>query len=325
MGNKHRFLTEYNKEHMDGIKQNQNDLTEHGHIHQQESGHMYTHTHTHMHNGHTHTHTHAHSLISAIHSNRQNEWDEPKRNVVADDEQTALNRAEFEKSPTDKDAIMGLANSLCHQMRYNDAMEFFDLAVKLYPDDFSVHRRRGFCSMALLDIATAREEFEWCESRTDDLLDVRYRLGCCAYYEGEYGLAREYFLSCYELAKGNGPMHVAVVYWHILCCVRLGIDVKGALDLYDATLDAGHHVGYLATIETFADNAVKPLSVIGDDQLNSAIYYFGLSCYYAYVGDNEKARQTEQKALLYDAYFSSFAYIGLYCDVVKNNKAFIDK
>lgn len=231
---------------MDNIRL-ENDITEHGHTHH-DNGQMYTHTHTHTHDDYTHTHTHAHSLISTKHSTKGNEWLTPQYNVVVDDEQTAKTREAYLKNPDSKEAILSLANSLCHQMRYNDAKKYFDLLTKLYPNGFTSHRRRGFCSMATLDFDTATNEFLWCEPKTSDLLDIRYRLGCCAYYKGDYQKAREYFISCYDLTKTNGPMHVAIVYWHILCSVRLGESVKDALSRYDNTLDAGHHTGYLAIL-----------------------------------------------------------------------------
>lgn len=282
----------------------------------------YSHSHEHVHDGKAHTHAHTHTRISDIHSCLENEFyfSKDKSDIVADDAQSAECRRVYEKDRRDKDALIALGNALCHQMRYNDATEYFDRAVELYPNDYAAHRRRGFCRMAILDTDVAEQEFLWCITRTDDVLDIKYRLACCAYYKGEYGRALELFEECYPLCLDNGAMYVAVVYWDILCRVRLKLDVNAALARYNESVDAGHHIGYLAVIKLFLTGDATLCEELKQDELHLCIYYYGLSLFYEHKGEPQQAKEAFEKAKASDTYFSSFAYLGLYSEYLRNKQ-----
>ncbi len=286
----------------------------------------YTHTHdgyTHSHDGHTHPteldRNHKHANISEIHSCRQNELEISKDcAVVCDDDNTKICREGYERNKSDKDALISLGMALQKQLRYREASVYYDRAVYLYPDDYTSHRKKAFCHMAMLDTVVAREEFLWCEQRTDDMLDIKYRLACIAYYDGEYLKAKELFGECYPLCAYRDEMYIAVLYWEVLCDVRLKIDSKETLKKYHTDIKAGHHTGYLATVKLFlTGNEGGLLDMIGEDELNEAIYFFGRGCYFESIGDKEEAQASYAHALSHDLYFSSFAYLGLYSDKMR--------
>lgn len=283
----------------------------------------YTHTHdgyTHSHDGHTHPtdldRNHKHANISEIHSCRQNELERcTEKAVVCDDENTKRCREEYEKDKTDKYALIALGVALQRQLRYNEASAYYDRAAELYPNDYTARRKKAFCHMAMLDTAVAREEFLWCEQRTDDMLDIKYRLACLAYYDGKYVEAKRLFCECYPLCAYRDEMYIAVLYWELLCDVRLKINFKDTLKKYHADIKAGHHTGYLATVKLFLTGDDSGLlGMIGEDELNEAIYLFGRGCYLESIGDREGAKASYAHALSHDLYFSSFAYLGLYSD-----------
>lgn len=283
----------------------------------------YTHTHdgyTHSHDGHTHPaeldRNHKHANISEIHSRRQNELERSaETSVVCDDENTKHCREEYEKDKTDKGALIALGEALQRQLRYNEASVYYDKAVELYPNDYTARRKKAFCHMAILDTVVARKEFLWCEQRTDDMLDIKYRLACLAYYDRKYVEAKRLFCECYPLCAYRDEMYIAVLYWELLCDIRLKIDFKDTLKKYHADIKAGHHTGYLATVKLFLTGDDSGLlEMIGDDELNEAIYLFGRGCYLESIGDKEGAKASYSHALSHDLYFSSFAYLGLYSD-----------
>lgn len=283
----------------------------------------YTHTHdgyTHSHDGHTHPteldRNHHHANISEIHSCRQNELEQTTQQIaVLDDENTKACREEYQKDKANKDKIIALGMALQKQLRYKEASEYYDKAVELYKDDYIAHRKKAFCHMAMLDTVVAKHEFLWCEQRTDDMLDIKYRLACIAYYDGEYHEAKKLFDECYPLCVCRDEMYIAVLYWELLCDVRLKIDVKTTLKKYHDGIKAGHHTGYLATVKLFLSGDDEGLlDMIGEDELNEAIYLFGRGCYLESINDNEGAKATYRQALKHDLYFSSFAYLGLYSD-----------
>lgn len=297
----------------------------HSHINAPCGDKTYSHVHPHKHEGKIHSHLHTHTRISDIHSCLENElhYTADKADIIPDDAQSAECRSAYEKNKGDKDSLIALGNALCHQMRYNDAKVFFDRAVQLYPEDYTAHRRRAFCHMAILDIAVAEKEFLYCASFCDDVLDVQYRLACCKYYKGEYKEAMRLFEDCYRLCGTNGEMFVAIIYWDILCRVRLKLNVDDAVARYDKNIDAGHHIGYMAVIDLFLNDDLSISEELKNDELHLSIYYYGLSCYYESKRQSVKASEAFEKAKALNTYFSSFAYLGLYSEFLRNEKGLL--
>lgn len=317
---------------------------------------------------------HRHKLISDIHSDRERELDvnfksafasedfvkkegfiaegSAYADAIADDENVREKRA---KLKDDKQSLLALGDALAYQMRYNEALVYYTRACELYPDDYESLRKRAGRLLSVLRVDEAEEAFNICLARTDDKLDIIYRLALCAYYRGDFSGAKEKFISCYELSGDNGEMYVAVLYWHIQCAVRLGEDVNGALKYYYDGLDFGHHIGYMRTVELFlketkhcanADLNSKHNLNIGtsdsicneaasgtdceiagedDDELNIAIYKYGVYAYLLHKGCEYEARLALNDTLDHDTYFSSFAYLGAYSEKLRMREASAQK
>lgn len=254
--------------------------------------------------------------ISEIHSTLVREFGlSDNCAAVEDDFNTLSRRADYLKNPNDKNTLIALGDALSFQMRYNEALKYYRKAVELYPDDYCAHRKCAIRYMSVLNIDAARREFEWCDIRTDDKLDIKYRLALCAYYDGNYKEARKILIDCYPLAENNGEMYIAVLYWHLQCLVRLGMNISEALKYFYADLDGGHHIGYMQTVRLFLTDDIRAGDIIDrNDELNSSIYLYGLYAYHLRNGRLDEAFRTFDKMLGLDTYFSSFAYIGAYCE-----------
>ncbi|MCI8733784.1 MAG: ATP-dependent sacrificial sulfur transferase LarE [Clostridia bacterium] len=252
-------------------------------------------------------------LISDIHSTAQRELCRRPDIPVQDDGSVRSRRAELNEK--DKDSLLALGDALAYQMRYNEALEYYGKARNAFPNDYECHRKCGARYLSVLDISSAQREFLWCLKRTDDELDIRYRLALCAYYSGDYDTALLRFEECYALCKNNGEMYVAVLYWHIQCLVRLGRSVKPALERCCDRLDCGHHIGYMQTVRLFMSGEENIESVIeNDDELNLSIYRYGYYAYLLYNGRKDEAARELDAVLELNTYFSSFAYLGAYAE-----------
>ena len=262
-------------------------------------------------------HDHGHELISKIHSNKTNEFtfgiESYKFDSVPDDDDTVQARISLRSSPDGEAELIAMGDALAYQMRYNDALVYYERAKHLYPDSYLAHRKCAIRYMSVLDVSRAEIELEWCLARCTDKLDVKYLLALCKFYSARYAEAKNIFIDCYPLAEGNGEMYIALIYWHLLCSVRLDEDVADALSRYSDTMDCGHHIGYEKTVRLFATDGAENDPVF-DDELNASIFHYGAHAYYLYKGDTARAAAELDKAYAEDTYFSSFAYLGIYLD-----------
>ena len=263
-------------------------------------------------------HSHA-RLISDIHSTAERElFCFDKSLSVADDENVRAKRAELVLG--DRQSLLALGDALAFQMRYNEALEYYEKARSAFPDDYDCHRRCGARYLSVLNIDAAEREVLWCLSRTDDKLDILYRLALCAYYKGDYAKARDGFFECYALCESNGEMYVAVLYWHIQCLVRLDEDINPALGRYTEELDGGHHVGYMRTVKLFLHDGASNADTICEDELNLSIYRYGYYAYLLYKGQKQDAVRELEGVLGLNTYFSSFAYLGAFSEKARLHK-----
>ena len=135
---------------------------------------------------------------------------------VPDDEQTAKARAELLSCPDDVDHIVALGDALAFQMRYTEALQCYEKARDLRPDDYKIRRKCAGRYLSTFDLDKAESAFEWCVAHTSDRLDALYMLACCKYYQGEYEKAKVMFDECIDLAKDNGDMYVAALLERML-------------------------------------------------------------------------------------------------------------
>lgn len=262
---------------------------------------------------------------------------------IADDENVREKRA---KLKDDKESLLALGDALSYQMRYNEALVYYTRACELYPDDYVCLRKRAGRLLSVLRVDEAERAFNVCLTRADDKLDIIYRLALCAYYRGDFKSAKDKFISCYELSRDNGEMYIAVLYWHIQCLVRLEEDVNDAMKYYYDGLDPGHHIGYMRAVELFLlddrNREINPglgLYAVADmganagkgicnevanevaDELNIAIYKYGVYAYLLHLGCEYEARLALDDTLNHDTYFSSFAYLGAYSEKLRMREA----
>lgn len=259
--------------------------------------------------------------ISEIHSSIAREM--PKMEIekpikVADDEQVKACRVAVDAVPNNKQALLALGDALAFQMRYREALKFYEKARNLYPCDYEAHRKCAIRYMSIMEIEKSEKEFLWCGERTDDNLDIVYRLALCKFYKADFETAKQLFLKCLPLCANNDEMLIAVIYWLLICFVKLNESYEYALSLFSENIIAGHHVGYMQAVRLFAyDDASAVDAINSNDELNMSMYLYGLYNYYLAKGRKISAEIVFDDTIKLNKYFSSFAYLGAYSEKLR--------
>ncbi len=257
-----------------------------------------------------------HHLVSDIRATRDGEIIFGKEHVrrVIDDEQTAAARESACKNPCFK-TYMQLGNALAFQMRYNEAIECYEKAKELCPNNYSAIRKCAGRYLSVLKIQEAKEGFVWCVNNGSDLLDAKYMLGCALYYEGDFIGAKNLFDECLILSETDGDMYVASLFWAVACLVRMGENVDSEMKKYDDDIKIGHHTGYKQSLKLFRGEKFEICDNIEEeDELQKCIFYYGAHLYYLANSNHVLADKYLEKTLSLDTYFSAFAYLGAYTE-----------
>lgn len=239
--------------------------------------------------------------------------------TVCDDKQTSLAREKTSKNPCYEN-YMALGGALAYQMRYHEAIECFEKAKKLRPDDYDARRKCAGRYLSTLRLDDAKEEFLWCVEHTRDTLDPKYMLGCCKYCDGDFDGAKELFDECLELAKDNGDMYVASLFWAVACNVRRGRAVDADMTKFDRSMEIGHHTGYMQSLKLFAGDSLDDCDTIpSEDELQKCIFNYGAHLFYLSEQNAFLADMFLVNTLKLDTYFSAFAYLGAYTEYIAQN------
>lgn len=274
------------------------------------------------HDSHHHTHgeRHApfHRLFSVIHAEYDTQF-EDAASVIPDDADTAAARDKAKSDPSAEN-LLTLAAALCFQLRYKEAAKVYSEVLAERPLDYTANRKLALCMLKTRNFAKARELFALCDSLSPDDLDIIYRQGLCEFYDGNFQAAENFFLRCYPLARDNGDMYIAVIYWHILTLVRLKKDIEQALSMYSPDIEIGHHAGYLLTCRLFAGEDTLEhlmLSTADADEMTRTLLLYGVYHYFIMQNKRAGACAALREMLSYKTYWGSFAWIAAYGDGIR--------
>lgn len=257
-------------------------------------------------------HYHPNKLISDIHSNAQNEIFATIGEIaeIADDERTAKAREDYQIFADVSNAIK-LGDALCFQMRYREALLYYEKARQSRPNDYDILRRCAVRYMSTMQLEKAREILLHClKVEGGDMWDITYKLACIDYYQGNYEVALQKFIECYAFCDGSDELIIAVIYWEIMCLVHLNRDITAAIDKFNEDMDVGHHYGYGKAVELFKTGVNAPIEGF-PTELCKHIYLYGEAMYYKYKGDKENFEKSFSLAKSLDTYFSSFVYLAI--------------
>ncbi len=256
-----------------------------------------------------------HSLASSIKASYLDElvnkgkYERP----IEDDEETKKARENYALDDSFSNAI-ALGSALAFQMRYHEALSYFEKAKEVDPSSYLAHRKCAGRYFSTLQLEKAAEEFFWCIAHTGDKLDPLYMFGCVSYCQGEFEKAEESFKECLELAKDDTDMYVGVLYWLLASCIKMGEDYSGIIATFDESMKIGHHTGYLETLKLFKNGSVEERHIESENEIQRCIFAYGEHLYYLSEQNYQKADECLNKTLSLDTYFASFAYLAAYCE-----------
>ncbi len=260
---------------------------------------------------------HEHKLASSIKASCVDELVNGGRyeKRIEDDADTKEARAKYALEESFSNA-MALGDALAYQMRYHEALIYYERSKMMRPNDYSAHRKCAGRYFSTFQLDKAAYEFLWCVERARDKLDPLYMLGCVYYCRKEFAKGKEIFAQCLALAKNDGDMYVGSLYWLIACEIRMGNDYSSFLALFDEDIEIGHHTGYLFSLKTFKEKAIDESRMNGEDEIQRCIFAYGAHLYCLAEKDEKTSKLYLDKALALDTYFASFAYLAAYSESI---------
>lgn len=219
----------------------------------------------------------------------------------------------------DYEGLLKLADALCYQLRYREAIPVYTKAIALQPDNRLGYRLRAPRYINTLQPGLALGDFLTCRQLGGDVMDLSYRMGLCLFLMGKYAWAMEEFSNAY--AHSDEEMQIAEIYWHTLCAWRSG-EQETMLAKYRAGMAVGHHFSYERVMALAAGQCSRAefeaLLEKENSDLEYSILAFGYGEYLYKNGDWEEAKALQSALLRRDGFWISYAYLAALNDKRRN-------
>ncbi|NNK64947.1 MAG: tetratricopeptide repeat protein, partial [Gemmatimonadetes bacterium] len=155
--------------------------------------------------------------------------------------------ADLAAAPEDVGAVIALARELRNAFRYDEAIDLYDRAVELAPDDWRAWRFRGHRKLSTRRFAEGVADLERARELAAFDFDVAYHLGLAYYLSGRFDDAVAEYRRCLDLADdGDARAREAAGEFagHRTCMSIAGSDdTRVAIEawLYRALRQSGRH------------------------------------------------------------------------------------
>ena len=242
-------------------------------------------------------------------------------------------KADFEKNPTNADAIIWYGRRTAYLGNYEEAIQIYTNGLKTHPTDARLYRHRGhrYISKRCIDkaIVDFTKAYQLTKGKPDEVepdgmpnasgiptrtlqSNIRYHLGLCFYLKGDFGKAATYFQEDAKAAQ-NPDMYVASANWLYLCYRRSNQTEKAAQLLESIKKDMNLIENYdyqrillLHKGELQADKLKE--EVTQQNSLSNSTMGLGVANYYLINGEKAEAQQM-YKLITSGSQWASFAYI----------------
>ena len=242
------------------------------------------------------------------------------KSQLAGDKCTTPDSVEVEalkSSLNDGESYLKLGEALGRQLRYREAIEAYDKAISLMPNELRAFRGRAARYLSTLQPEKAKADFIHCLELSGDKLDCTYRIGLCDYYSGNYSDSVARFEEAMPLC--DDEMGIAVIYWHTLGSFRSNLS-PCLLKNYHVGMEVGHHTAYEKAVKLFAggitaDELLNQLETEPDD-MEYVIILYGICVYLQNKEEKRKAQSLMKKLLSRDGFWLCFSYLAAWNDLV---------
>ena len=219
--------------------------------------------------------------------------------------------------PQTYETLLELADALCWQLRFREAIDALTQAIALEPERMETYRKRGPKYLDTLQFEQALTDYTRCEQADGVSVMSRYRIGMAHYLMGKYGDAICAFSDSLAIAPQDDDMYIADVYWLVLSQLRAGkadaaqktLRQHYRPDMYEKAMRAA--AGFASMEDMLAELDAEP------DDLQFAMTAYGLCVLLETHGEIEKADALREKLLKRDGFWFCFSYLAAYHDQTK--------
>ncbi|GHV87244.1 hypothetical protein AGMMS50255_5400 [Spirochaetia bacterium] len=259
---------------------------------------------------------HTHKYFSEIHADKNSQFFNRSCRIT-DIEETAKSREKLLAEPGNYDLLMDFAKKLNFQLRYREAIEIYDRALELRPNDYDARLARAPRYYNTLQFDKAYADYSYCLNQSPDNPYVMYRIGITAYAMGKNEEAEVHFTRCMTLYAEEPEMLVGSAYWLALTVARTN-SRNTQWQTFDFTFEIGHHTGYRDGLKVLAGKSGVEETynrwIKDDDTLNGSIVLYALAVYYRMNGNIEKAKKIFSTLMSLDEFWAGFAYIAAWSE-----------
>ena len=219
--------------------------------------------------------------------------------------------------PQTYETLLELADALCWQLRFREAIDALTQAVKLEPERMEAYRKRGPKYLDTLQFERALADYTRCEQADGVSVMSRYRIGMAHYLMGKYGDAICAFSDSLAIAPQDDDMYIADVYWLVLsqlCAGQADEAQKTFQQHYRPDMYVGHHTAYEKAMRVAAAGFAPMEDMLAEldaeeDDLQFAMTAYGLCVLLEAHSETEKADALRQKLLVRDGFWFCFSYL----------------
>ena len=232
--------------------------------------------------------------------------------------------------PQTYENLLELADALCWQLRFREAIDVLTQAIGLEPERMEAYRRRGPKYLDTLQFEHALSDYTHCERADGVSVMSRYRIGMAHYLMQEFDAAIAAFSDSLAIAPQDDDMYIAALYWLVLSQLRAGKMDEAQKTLrqhYRPDMYVGHHTAYEKAIRAaagFAQTAdiLTELDTEPDD-LQYAMTAYGLCVLLESEQEQRKAGALRETLLARGGFWFCFSYLAAYMDRSRAGKSTI--
>ncbi len=250
-------------------------------------------------------------------------------------------RAEYERDPTDTDAIIWLGRRTAYLGEYRRAIEIYTGGIGRRPSDARLYRHRGHRYITVRMFDRAQHDLEVAASLVDGRPDevepdglpnerniptstlqsnIWYHLGLARYLQGNFEGALEAYRECLAVSA-NPDMLVATSHWLYMILRRLEREEEAAVVLgpIHAGMDIIENHSYHDLLLLYKGE-ITPDSLMAQgeaaDALQNATLAYGIGNYHYYNGRTEAALQIFRR-IVEGPQWAAFGYIAAEADLAR--------
>lgn len=231
---------------------------------------------------------------------------------LADTDEAATCR----QRPQTYENLLALADALCWQLRFREAIAVLTQAIALSPERMEAYRKRGPKLLDTLQFEKAMDDYVRCEQADGVSVESRYRIGMAHYMLGRYESAAAAFSDSLDIVPHDSDMYIADIYWLVLSCLRAGkAEAAGEIlrTHYRPDVYTGHHTAYGKAMYAAAGygtaEALLQELYREPDDLQYAMAAYGAAVLLDAHGKTQQAAAVRKQILARDGFWFCFSYL----------------